>query len=185
MKLTWILICAIGLTVSTKTFGAEPCDPMDIFSPCFDPGAMVDEGPSPGPDVGSGPGAPGDCDPTDIFASCYDPSIWPEEPHSPGKEVSDPPIDLTDPSVRSPTTKPPLSRNWLDSLLEGAAKAGGGILDALDGEGGTSGGGSGGGTSGGGSGSGAGSGEGETDNKQLATWLLIGAGVLAFSGVLK
>jgi len=168
-------------TQAFAAVGEEPCDPTDIFSPCFDPGILVDDPQSPGPDVGGGPGAAADCDPTDIFSECYDPSIpLPADPQSPGPDVSDPPVDLTDPKYQSKF--PPLSRNWLDDLLNGAIKAGGDVLEGIGkGEGG---GGTGAGSGGGGSGNGAGSGEGEmTDKTKL--FLLAGAGVLLLSGVLK
>jgi len=165
----------------TRAFGAdEPCHPDDIHSPCYDWGAPPAEDPqSPGPDVGAGPGVP--CVPSsDPTSECYDPLALPEEdPQSPGPDVSDPPIDLTDPKYQSKF--PPLSRNWLDDILNGAVKAGGDILDGLGKGDGAGGGGTG--SGGGGSRDGAGSGEGEIDNTKL--WLLGGAAVLVLSGVLK
>ncbi len=173
-----------GMTIpmNTRAFGAEPCDKTDVSSPCFDPWALIEDDPqSPGPDVGGGPGV--DCTPSgDPLSECYDPMLpFPQDPQSPGPDVFPDPSDTTDPRFQEKF--PPLSRNWLDDALNTAAKVGGSILDALDGEGGSSGGGSGSGSGGGGNG--AGSGENGEMTDQTKMLLLAGAGVLILSGVLK
>ena len=146
----------------------EPCHPDDMFSECYDWTGTHDDDPSPGPDVGGGPGVDEPCDPHDVWAPCYDPSLEPKkDPQSPGPSLDDPWIDLTDPKFQS---KRPAVPGWMERLLD----FGGELLEEVAGNtnvGAGSGGGSGGGSSGGGGG-----GErkaSETDQKH--NWLLWGA----------